>query len=201
MHFSSKTLEIAVNELSGFPGVGKRSALRMVLHLLKRSPEDVKLLSDAIIRLKTDLKQCTECGNASDYDLCAICSSVNRNHALICVVEDLQDVMAIENTAQFNGVYHLLGGLISPIDGIGPETLTIDKLVTRVAKNDAVEVIIALSANMEGDTTMFYISRKLKDSNVKVSVISRGISIGAELDFADEITLGRSIINRIPYQA
>jgi len=200
MHFSSKTIEKAVEALSGFPGVGKRSALRMVMHLLRRPNTEVEALSEAMVQLKTQLMQCSVCCNISDTPICNICSSVNRQHQTICVVEDIMDVMAIENTGQYNGVYHVLGGLISPIDGVGPEDLNLDALINRI-KGDAIqEIIMALNANVEGDTTAFYIARKLQNTSVKLSTISKGISIGSELEYTDEITLGRSLIARVPYQ-
>lgn len=201
MNFSSKTVENAVQALSGFPGVGQRSAMRMVMHLLRRPIEEAQILSKAIIKLKTELQQCKICCNISDTELCELCNSVNRNKQLICVVEDMQDVMAIENTGQYFGLYHVLGGLISPIDGIGPDALTIEHLVKRVQKFATDEVIIALNANIEGDTTSFYLARKLQPFNLKITTISKGIAVGGELEYADEITLGRSIINRIVYGA
>ena len=200
MHFSSKTIEKAVEALSGFPGVGKRSALRMVMHLLRRPNTEVEALSEAMVQLKTQLMQCSVCCNISDTPICNICSSVNRQHQTICVVEDIMDVMAIENTGQYNGVYHVLGGLISPIDGVGPEDLNLDALIKRLEGDAVQEIIMALNANVEGDTTAFYIARKLQNTSVKLSTISKGISIGSELEYTDEITLGRSLIARVPYQ-
>jgi recombination protein RecR len=200
MHFSSKTIEKAVEALSGFPGVGKRSALRMVMHLLRRPNTEVEALSEALVQLKTQLMQCSVCCNISDTPICNICSSVNRQHQTICVVEDIMDVMAIENTGQYNGVYHVLGGLISPIDGVGPEDLNLEALITRLQDNSVQEIIMALNANVEGDTTAFYIARKLQNTSVKLSTISKGISVGSELEYTDEITLGRSLIARVPYQ-
>lgn len=200
MHFSSKTIEKAVEALSGFPGVGKRSALRMVMHLLRRPNTEVEALSEAMVQLKTQLMQCSVCCNISDTPICNICSSVNRQHQTICVVEDIMDVMAIENTGQYNGVYHVLGGLISPIDGVGPEDLNLDALIKRIEGDAVQEIIMALNANVEGDTTAFYIARKLQNSTVKLSTISKGISVGSELEYTDEITLGRSLIARVPYQ-
>jgi recombination protein RecR len=200
MHFSSKTIEKAVEALSGFPGVGKRSALRMVMHLLRRPNTEVEALSEALVQLKTQLMQCSVCCNISDTPICNICSSVNRQHQTICVVEDIMDVMAIENTGQYNGVYHVLGGLISPIDGVGPEDLNLDALINRLEGDAVQEIIIALNANVEGDTTAFYIARRLQNSSVKLSTISKGISVGSELEYTDEITLGRSLIARVPYQ-
>lgn len=186
--------------MSGFPGIGTRSALRMVVFLLKRPKEEVNQLSEALMLLKTTLKSCRICHNISDEEVCNICKSPNRNHRQLCVVEDMQDVMAIENTAQFNGLYHVLGGVIAPMDGVGPDSLNINSLVTRIENGQFEEVIIALNPNVEGDTTTFYIARKLKTSSVQISTISKGISIGSELEFADEITLGKSISLRVPYQ-
>jgi recombination protein RecR len=199
VNFSSKTIENAVNALSGFPGVGKRSALRMVMHLLKRPKEEAENLSKVINKLKTELTQCTICCNISDTNVCSICNSVNRNRTLVCVVEDMMDVMAIENTGQYNGMYHVLGGLISPIDGVGPEELNIKELITRVENETPEELIIALNANIEGDTTAFYLARKMQAFPIKISTISKGISVGSELEYTDEITLGRSLTARVPY--
>ncbi len=201
LNFSSKTVENAVQALSGFPGVGQRSAMRMVMHLLRRPIEEAQTLSKAIVKLKTELQQCQICCNISDSELCELCNSVNRNKQLICVVEDMQDVMAIENTGQYYGLYHVLGGLISPVDGIGPDALTIEHLIERVKNNITDEIIIALNANIEGDTTSFYLARKLQPFNLKITTISKGIAVGGELEYADEITLGRSITNRIVYGA
>lgn len=186
--------------MSGFPGIGARSALRMVVFLLKRPKEEVNQLAEALMLLKTTLKSCSVCHNISDEEVCNICKSPNRNHRQLCVVEDMQDVMAIENTAQFNGLYHVLGGVIAPMDGVGPDSLNINSLVARIENGQFEEVIIALNPNVEGDTTTFYIARKLKTSSVQISTISKGISIGSELEFADEITLGKSISLRVPYQ-
>jgi len=199
MNYPSLLIEEAVNELSKFPGVGKKSALRMVLHLLKQPEQDANLLGNAIIKLRSNIKYCKRCHNVSDSDLCNICAHPKRNQSLICVVEDLRDVMAIENTTQFNGTYHVLGGVINPINGIGPDKLQIESLVKRVRAENCKELIMALSATIEGDTTIFYISKQLKDLEVAISTISRGIAIGGELEYADEITLGRSIVTRVPY--
>lgn len=200
MNFSSKLLEQAVNQVSLLPGIGKRSALRLVLHLLKQPASQTVNLAQALINLQEHITYCKNCHNISDKDLCEICSSYKRNKKIVCVVEDIRDVMAIENTMQYQGVYHVLGGKISPIDGIGPQNLNIDSLIKKV-KNEAIEeLIFALSSTMEGDTTNFYIFKLLKDCNVKISTIARGISVGDELEYADEITLGRSIINRIPFE-
>jgi recombination protein RecR len=201
MNYPSTLIEEAVNELSKFPGVGKKSAMRMVLHLLKQEVVEVNKLGEAIIKLRNNIRYCTRCGNVSDTELCNICNSPKRDQQLICVVEDLRDVIAIENTGQFTGTYHVLGGLISPVNGIGPDELNIAALLNRVVQEQSQEVIMALSATMEGDTTVFYLSKKLKDLNIRVSTISRGIAIGGELEYADEITLGRSIALRVPYNA
>jgi recombination protein RecR len=200
LNYSSKIIENAVKALSGFPGIGSRSALRMVVFLLKRPKDEVNQLAQALMLLKTTLKSCRVCHNISDEEVCIICKSPNRNYRQLCVVEDMQDVMAIENTAQFNGLYHVLGGVIAPMDGVGPESLNINSLVTRIEDGQFEEVIIALNPNVEGDTTTFYIARKLKTFSVQISTISKGISIGSELEFADEITLGKSISLRVPYQ-
>src|SRR5574343_1303962 len=200
MNYPSVLIEEAVNELSKFPGVGKKSAMRMVLHLLKQQEQEVVKLGNAVIKLRTQIKYCQRCGNVSDAELCNICNNHKRNQHTICVVEDLRDVIAIENTAQFTGTYHVLGGLISPVNGVGPSDLNIESLITRIGNEQTTEVIMALSATMEGDTTVFYLSRKLKDMGVTISTISRGIAVGGELEYADEITLGRSIALRVPYQ-
>lgn len=199
MNFPSALIEEAVNQLSKFPGVGKKSALRMVLHILKQEPQDVIKLAQAVEQVRTLIKYCKRCHNVSDGELCNICQSHKRNSELICVVEDLRDVMAIENTSQFNGLYHVLGGVISPINGIGPDELKIASLVSRAETENIKELVIALSATPEGDTTTFYISKKLAHLPIQISTISRGISIGGELEYADEITLGRSIVSRVPY--
>lgn len=199
MNYPSVLIEEAVNELSKFPGVGKKSAMRMVLHLLKQQESDVVKLGEAVIKLRTQIKYCKRCGNVSDAEVCNICNNPKRNQHTICLVEDLRDVIAIENTSQYNGTYHVLGGLISPVNGVGPDDLNINTLVERIKTEETIEVIMALSATMEGDTTVFYISKKLKDFSVNISTISRGIAIGGELEYADEITLGRSIALRVPY--
>lgn len=199
MNYPSHLIEEAVNELSKFPGIGKKSAMRMVLYLLKQKEQDVTKMGDAIIRLRTQIQYCGRCGNVSDTTLCNICNNNKRDQQLICVVEDLRDVIAIENTGQFNGTYHILGGLISPVNGVGPDSLHIGKLIERIKQEGTKEVIMALSATMEGDTTVFYLSKKLRDMGVSLSTISRGIAIGGELEYADEITLGRSIALRVPY--
>lgn len=201
MNYPSALIEEAVNELSKFPGIGKKSALRMVLFLLKQDESAVSRMGEAIIKLRKEIKFCERCNNVSDAQLCNICNNPKRDPQTICVVEDLRDVMAIENTSQFHGTYHVLGGLINPIQGVGPDQLKIDSLLKRVKEMEVKEVIMALSATMEGDTTGFYLSRKLQSDTIKISTISRGIAIGGELEYADEITLGRSILGRIPYKA
>ncbi|MDR0185067.1 recombination protein RecR [Prevotella brunnea] len=197
--FPSQLLEKAVDEFSKLPGVGRKTALRFVLHLLRQSVDEVDEFSRAVSRMRHEIKYCSVCHNISDSDICDICSNSRRDRNTICVVENVQDVMAIENTQQYNGLYHVLGGVISPIDGLGPNDLEIDSLVERVKSGDIREIILALSSTMEGDTTNFYISRKLKGNPVKITVIARGISIGDELEYTDEITLGRSILNRIDF--
>ncbi|MBU3823023.1 recombination mediator RecR [Flavobacteriaceae bacterium XHP0103] len=201
MEFSSKLLERAVNEMSQLPGIGKRTALRLVLHLLRQPKEQTLALSEALQAMRNDIKFCKSCYNISDSDVCDICSNKSRNEQLICVVEDVRDVMAIENTSSFRGLYHVLGGKISPMDGIGPHDLNIEPLVEKVKNGQVKELIFALSSTMEGDTTNFYIYKKIQDYNVTTSTIARGISVGDELEYADEITLGRSIINRVPFEA
>lgn len=200
MNFSSKLLENAVNEFSSLPGIGQKTALRLVLHLLNQPQAEVEKFSNSLLILKRDIRYCNECHNISDHELCQICSSVKRDKSLICVVEDTRDVMAIENTGQYQGGYHVMGGLISPMDGIGPSDLNIESLVKRVQAGGIKEVILALSATMEGDTTIFYLYKKLKDAGVSISTIARGIAFGGELEYVDEITLGRSIATRIPYE-
>lgn len=197
--YPSILLERAVSELAKLPGVGRKTALRLALNLLRRSEEEVDAFSTAISRMRHEVHYCTICHNISDTDICPICSNPRRDPTIICVVENIQDVMAIENTQQFNGLYHVLGGIISPMDGIGPSDLEIDSLVERVRNNDINEIILALSSTMEGDTTNFFISRKLAEFDVKLSVIARGISVGNEIEYTDEVTLGRSIINRTPF--
>ena len=196
----SQLLEKAVNEFAGLPGIGRKTALRLVLHLLRNTPEQVDSFAEALSRAKHEIKHCKTCHNISDTEICPICSNPKRDTTTICVVENIQDVMAIENTQQYAGLYHVLGGIISPMNGIGPNDIEIDSLIKRVACDGISEVILALSSTMEGDTTNFYISRKLKDSNVRLSVIARGISVGDELEYTDEVTLGRSIINRTPLE-
>jgi recombination protein RecR len=201
MNFSSKLLEDAVNEFAKLPGVGQKTALRLVLHLLNKEEEEVEHFGNAVIRLRKEIKHCSICHNISDNQICNICSANKKDKDVICVVEDTRDVMAVENTGQYFGVYHVLGGLISPMDGIGPADLFIDSLVQRVATTPVKEVILALSATMEGDTTLFYLYKRLKDFQIPITTIARGIAFGGELEYADEITLGRSIVTRVPYQS
>lgn len=197
--FSSKLLEEAVHQISSLPGVGKKSALRLVLHLLNRSEEDVERFANAFVRLKKEVKFCRCCHNISDTDICEICSDKSRNPKIICVVQDLKDVMSIEATQQFRGLYHVLGGVISPIDGIGPNDLTIESLVQRVREEPIDEVVLALSTTMEGDTTAYYIYRRLENLGINITTLARGVATGDELHYADEVTLGRSIVERRPY--
>jgi len=198
--YPSRLLENAVNEFAKLPGIGRKSALRLVLHILRQNIEDVNAFGNCLIELRNEIKHCKICHNISDTDICQICSNPSRNNSVVCVVENIRDVMSVENTQQFNGLYHVLGGIISPMDGIGPADLEIDSLVKRVEKEDIVEVILALSTTMEGDTTNFYIFRRLKEKNVKLTTLARGVSIGDELEYTDEITLGRSLLNRVPYE-
>lgn len=200
MDFSSKLLENAVNEISQLPGIGKRTALRLALHLLRQPEENSFSLAEAITKLRSEIKFCKRCHNISDVELCEICQNSNRNSEVVCVVEDVRDVMAIENTSQFKGTYHVLGGKISPMDGIGPNDLTIHSLVEKVKSGTIKELIFALSSTMEGDTTNFYIFKQIEPFNVLTTTIARGIAVGDELEYADEVTLGRSIVNRIPFE-
>jgi recombination protein RecR len=198
--FPSRLLENAVNEFSKLPGIGRKSALRLVLHLLKQDIQEVELFGNSLIQLRSGIKHCKSCHNISDTDVCNICANPSRNPSLICVVENIKDVMSIENTHQFNGLYHVLGGIISPMDGIGPSDLEIESLVSRVNEGNTEEIILALSTTMEGDTTNFFIFKKLKNSTVKISTLARGVSIGDELEYTDEVTLGRSIVNRMNFE-
>ena len=199
--YPSQLLEKAVLEFSKLPGVGRKTALRLVLHLLRQDTDDVQQFADTIAHMKQEVKHCRICHNISDSDVCPICSDARRDETTVCVVENIQDVMAVENTQQYNGLYHVLGGVISPMDGIGPADLEIDSLVDRVRTGDIKEVILALSSTMEGDTTNFYIFRKLAPfTDVRISIIARGISVGDELEYTDEVTLGRSILNRTPFE-
>lgn len=193
----SLLLQNAVDEFAKLPGIGQKTALRLVLNQLRRTDEEVAAFTEALNRLKSEVCYCKVCHNISDTEVCGICSDTKRDKATVCVVENIQDVMSIENTQQYNGLYHVLGGVISPIDGIGPADLQIDSLVERVAEGNISEVIMALSSTMEGDTTVFYIQRRLEHYNVKITAIAKGISVGDELEYTDEITLGRAILNRI----
>ena len=200
--YPSQLLERAVQEFSRLPGIGRKTALRLVLHLLRQKAEDVERLASALTTMKRDVKRCSVCHNISDQDVCSVCSDPRRDRRTVCVVENIQDVMAIENTQQFHGVYHVLGGVISPMDGIGPSDLEIGSLVERVGQGDIDEVILALSPTMEGDTTNFYIFRKLAPyQQLRITVIARGVSVGDELEYTDEVTLGRSILNRTLFEA
>ncbi|MCF0185666.1 MAG: recombination protein RecR [Bacteroidaceae bacterium] len=198
-NYPSALLEKAVGEFAKLPGIGRKTALRLVLHLLRQESQTTRTFANALTELVDGVKYCKVCHNISDTDVCAICSNSKRDPSLVCVVENVQDVLAVENTQQFNGLYHVLGGVISPMDGIGPSDLQIESLVQRVAEGEIHEVILALSSTMEGDTTNFYIYRRLAESGVKLSVIARGISVGDELQYADEVTLGRSIVNRVAF--
>lgn len=200
MSYSSKLIEQAVHEISKLPGIGQKTALRLALYILKRPEDEALSLSTAIAKLRSETQYCKRCHNISDTEICQICNNPKRVENILCVVEDVRDVMAIENTGNYNGLYHVLGGLISPLDGIGPSELTIQQLIKRVAEGSIDEVILALNTTMEGDTTNFYLYRKLKELPAKVTTIARGIAVGDELEYADEITLGRSIAQRIPYE-
>ena len=199
MKFSSKLLEDAVAAFSSLPSIGKKTALRLVLHLLKQPTEVSEEFTTALLKMRTEIKFCTQCHNISDEQLCTICKDPRRDKSVICVVESIRDVMAIEETGQFKGLYHILGGVISPIEGIGPSELNITTLVARAENSDSKEIIMAISPTIEGDTTIYYISKKLREAKVTISTIARGISFGGELEYADEVTLGRSIVSRRPY--
>ena len=199
--YSSKLLENVVNEFSKLPGIGRKTALRMALHLLKQDEESVRRFGQAVIQLRSEVRYCRECHNLSDTEICEVCSSPRRDHSTVCVVETVRDVMSIENTMQYQGVYHVLGGVISPMDGIGPADLNIESLERKIAAGTVSEIILALSATMEGDTTNFYIYRKVKNFPVTVSTLARGLAVGDELEYADQVTLGRSIVNRMPFES
>jgi recombination protein RecR len=203
MNYPSRLIEEAVGEISRLPGIGKKTALRLALHLLKREEQQSRSLAEAIVNMRTKTTYCSRCHNIADQELCAICANAGRDHSIICVVVDTRDVLAIEATSQYKGLYHVLGGIISPLEGIGPSDLHIDSLLSRVEKSDegddVAEIILALSPTMEGDTTAFYLQKKLKATGVKVSTIARGVPIGGDLEYADEITLGRSIVSRVAY--
>jgi recombination protein RecR len=198
--YSSRLVETAVNELARLPGIGRKTALRLTLHLLRQDAAESEALGNAIIRMRQDIKYCKLCHTISDGELCEVCANHTRDKSIICVVEDVRNMMAVENTGQYNGVYHVLGGIISPMEGVGPNDLNISSLLERVTTGEVKEVIMALSTTVEGDTTNFYLYRKLKDYELLVSSIARGIAIGDELEYTDEITLGRSILNRLPYE-
>lgn len=200
MEFSSKLLEKAVNEVAQLPGIGKRTALRLMLHLLKQPVEQTQFLAQALNGFREGIKFCSVCNTISDDEVCEICANTSRNHKIICVVEDVRDVMAIENTNQYKGIYHVLGGKISPIEGVGPSQLNISALVEKVKLGGVDEVVFALSSTMEGDTTNFYLYKQISGFDIKIASIARGISVGDELEYADEVTLGRSIVNRIPFE-
>ena len=200
MEIPSKLIQDAVNEFSRLPGIGKKTALRLVLHLLRQDKEKVRLFGEAVQRMRNEIRYCANCHNISDGDICLICQDHSRNDQLICVVENFKEVIAIENTHQFHGRYHILGGVISPVDGIGPDQLNIDSLCRRVKETGCRELVMALNPNMEGDTTVFYISKKINVPEVKITTISRGVSFGGDLEYVDELTLGRSILSRLPYE-
>ncbi len=200
MIFSSTLLENAVNEFAKLPGIGKKTALRLVLHLIKQNQKEVTQFSETIAAMRNEIKFCTRCHNISDKLLCNICSNSSRKQDVICVVESIRDVIAIESTQQFNGTFHVLGGVISPLDGVGPDQLNIEPLIQRIAQENTQELIFALNPNIQGDTTVYYISRKLKGASIKITTIARGISFGGELEYADEMTLAKSISNRIPIE-
>lgn len=199
-NYSSVLLKNVVGEFTRLPGIGQKTALRLALHLLKQPPEIANALGESILKLRSDIKYCTSCNNISDTEICGICSNPKRDHNMLCIVEDIRDMLAIENTGQFKGVYHILGGIISPVEGIGPADLSIAPIIEKVGSGDFKEVIMALPATVEGDTTNFYLFKMLKQFDVNISIIARGIPVGDELDYTDEITLGRSILMRQPYQ-
>jgi recombination protein RecR len=198
MQFSSSLLENAVNEFAKLPGIGRKTALRLVLHLLKQDDQVVAKFGEAVTRMKAEIRFCQRCFNVADGDICSICANSSRQQDLICVVENIRDVIAIESTQQYNGIYHILGGIISPLDGVGPDQLNIESLVSRVEKENTGEIIFALSPNIQGDTTIYYIRRKLTDRPLRITTIARGVSFGGELEYADEMTLARSLQNRLP---
>jgi len=201
MQFSSSLLENAVNEFAKLPGIGKKTALRLVLHLLKQDTEKVELFGEAITKMRQEIKFCQRCYNVADADICSICANSRRRQEMVCVVENIRDVIAIESTQQFNGTYHILGGIISPLDGIGPDQLHIEALLQRIQKEKIEEIIFALNPNIQGDTTIYYMQKKLQPFNVRVTTIARGIAFGGELEYADEMTLARSITNRLPVES
>ena len=200
MNFSSRLIEEAVTAFSALPGIGKKTALRLVLHLISQETAITERLTEALSQMRKQIRNCRVCGNISDLDLCKICTDTRRDRSTVCVVESIRDVMAIEDTDQYKGVYHVLGGVISPIEGIGPSDINIDQLVKRLKTEEIKELVMAISPTIEGDTTIFFISKEVKGMGVKLSTLARGISFGGELEYADEVTLGRSIVARIPYQ-
>ncbi|MHC2990210.1 recombinase RecR [Pontibacter sp. HJ8] len=199
MNFPSKLIENAVEELAKLPGIGRKTALRLALHLLKEESEESFLLAEALVKMRTEVKHCRECHNISDTEVCSICTNPLRDRSLLCVVSDIRDVIAIENTSQFKGLYHVLGGVISPIEGVGPSDLHIESLLERLPNSEVKEILLAISPTMEGDTTAFYLTRKLRDHQVRITTIARGVPVGGELEYTDEITLGRSIVERTSY--
>ncbi|WP_242922501.1 recombination mediator RecR [Pontibacter liquoris] len=199
MNFPSKLIENAVEELAKLPGIGRKTALRLALHLLKEESEESFSLAEALVKMRTEVKHCKECHNISDTEICNICANPLRDRSLLCVVSDIRDVIAIENTSQYKGLYHVLGGVISPLEGVGPSDLHIDSLLERLPASEVKEVLLAISPTMEGDTTAFYLTRKLRDSAVRITTIARGVPVGGELEYTDEITLGRSIVERTAY--
>ncbi|WP_068839900.1 recombination mediator RecR [Pontibacter akesuensis] len=199
MNFPSKLIENAVEELAKLPGIGRKTALRLALHLLKEESEESFSLANALVKMRTEVKHCKQCHNISDTDVCDICANPLRDKAVLCVVSDIRDVIAIENTSQYKGLYHVLGGVISPIEGIGPSDLHIDSLLERLPKSEVREILLAISPTMEGDTTAFYLTRKLRDFDLRITTIARGVPVGGELEYTDEITLGRSIVERTAY--
>lgn len=199
MNFSSKLIEEAVTAFASLPGIGRKTALRLVLHLIRQAPEQSEQFAEAIVRMRRNIRSCEICHNLSDERICAICAEPRRDRSLVCVVESIRDVMAIEETSQYRGLYHVLGGVISPIEGIGPEELNIDSLMQRIQQDEIREIIMAISPTIEGETTIFYLAKKLRDIDVRISTIARGVSFGGELEYADELTLGRSIVARVPY--
>lgn len=199
MNFPSKLIENAVEELAKLPGVGRKTALRLALHLLKEETEDTFSLAEALVKMRTDVKHCKTCHNISDTEICDICANPLRDKSVLCVVSDIRDVIAIENTSQYKGLYHVLGGVISPIEGVGPSDLHIDSLLERLPQSEVREILLAISPTMEGDTTAFYLTRKLRDHDLRITTIARGVPVGGELEYTDEITLGRSIVERTAY--
>lgn len=200
MELPSKHIAEAVEQLASLPGIGRKTALRLALHLLKQNPDEVERFAGSFVKMRNKVQFCKSCHNISDHEICAICNSPKRNKQLICVVEDMRDVIAIENTRQFSGIYHVLGGIISPMDGIGPADLNIEPLVEKVGVGEIKEIVLALSTTMEGDTTNFYLFKRLKDFNITISTIARGVAVGDDLEYTDELTLGKSILHRIPYE-